>query len=64
MAKIILEIDDVRYVLTPVLGGFGKSSCSNCDIIECCWNNFPGLPCNTFYKKLAVFKREGQGETK
>lgn len=62
MAKIILEMDGVRYRLTEASYGICDN---NCDISEYCWDHCPNFPCYSLSgKHNMVFKREKQNETK
>lgn len=59
MAKIILEIDGVRYVRMAA----SSVDCEHCDIHSYCMINCTGLPCSDLGTTRAIFKKEGSDET-
>lgn len=58
MAKIILEIDGVRYVRTAA----PNDDCEHCDIHSYCMINCNGTPCIDLDISRAIFKKEVKDE--
>lgn len=55
MAKVILEIDGLRYKRMAA----SRFDCEQCDIKEYCMINCTGLPCSDLGTTRAIFKKEG-----
>lgn len=57
MAKIVVEVDGVRYKLYAA----SEMKCSNCSLCTVCYA-FKGFPCQCFEVGIGVFEEETRNE--